>query len=189
MVSQPCRLLGCFFSDRDKKSIELILQDVGIPCILRTLARYFGKSLTYGFPHGASITLIGNNLLCEVLGAIPREARCIKRHTIILVWKLVRSYPKLKVDIAPRKFSRLLLPQITDIGVIVNSICPFFCRVPHHLPILHKCWSFCRKFRSVYSNKYLESRSLGVNSANAFVLLKWFKTQCRLTRGVFRGVD
>ena len=36
MVSQLCRLLGCFLSDRDEKSIALIRQDVGIPCVLRT---------------------------------------------------------------------------------------------------------------------------------------------------------
>ena len=123
------------------------------------------------------------------ISAITREARCVNRHTIILVWKLLRSYPKLKVDIAPRKISRLFLPQVTEIGVIVNPICPFFGQVLHHLTIFHKCWSFCRKFRSIYSHKYLESRSPGVNSANVFALLKWLQTQCRLTRGVLRGID
>ena len=121
-------------------------------------------------------------LLCEIYGnrhisAITREARCVNRHTI-LVWKLLRCYPKLKVNIAPRKINRLFLPQVTEIGVIVNPICPFFCKVSHHLPILHEGWSFCRKFRRIYSNKYLESRSPGVNSANVFAFLKWLKTQC-----------
>ena len=121
-------------------------------------------------------------LLCEIYGnrhisAITREARCVNRHTI-LVWKLLRCYPKLKVNIAPRKINRLFLPQVTEIGVIVNPICPFFCKVSHHLPILHEGWSFGRKFRRIYSNKYLESRSPGVNSANVFAFLKWLKTQC-----------
>ena len=58
MISQRCRLLGYFLSDQDEKSIELIRQDVGIPCILRTLARFIGESPTYGFPQGSSITLI-----------------------------------------------------------------------------------------------------------------------------------
>ena len=34
----------------------------------------------------------------------------------------------------------------------------------------------------VYSHKYLESRSLGFNSANVFGLLKWLQTQDRVTR-------
>ena len=113
--------------------------------------------------------------------ATSREARCTKRHTIILGWKLLGPYPKRKVDIASGKFGRLLLRQVTEIGVIVNPICPFSCQVPHHLPILHKGWSFCRKFSSVYSNKYLESPV--VNSVSVFAILKWLKTQCRLTRG------
>ena len=105
-------------------------------------------------------------LLCEIysnrhISAITREARCVNRRTI-LVWKLLRCYPKLKVNIAPREINRLFLPQGTEIGVIVNPICPFFCQVSHHLPILHEGWSFCWKFRSIYSNKYLESRSPGV---------------------------
>ena len=107
--------------------------------------------------------------------------RCVNRHTIILVWKLLRSYPKLKVYIAPREISRFFVLQVTEIGITVNPICPFFCQVSHHLPILHVGWSFCWKFRSIYSNKYLESRSPGVNSANVFALLKWLKTQCRLS--------
>ena len=120
--------------------------------------------------------------------ATPREAICTRRHTIILVWKLLGPYPKFRVDTAPGKIIRLLLPQVTEISVIVNPICPFCCQVSHHLPILHKGWSFCRKYRSAYSNKYLESRSPGVNRVNVFALLKWLKTQCRLTRGVLRGV-
>lgn len=72
------------------------------------------------------------------ISAITREVRCVNRHTIILVWKLLRTYPKLKVDIAQREISRSFLPQVTEIGVIVNPICPFFCQVSHHLPILHK---------------------------------------------------
>ena len=87
------------------------------------------------------------------ISAIMREARCVNRHTIILVWKLLRSYPKLKVYIAPREISRFFLLQVTEIGITVNPICPFFCQVSHHLPILHVGWSFCWKFRSIYSNK------------------------------------
>ena len=50
MVGQLCRVLGCLLSDRDEKSVELIRQDVGIPCILGTLARFVGESSTYDFP-------------------------------------------------------------------------------------------------------------------------------------------
>ena len=37
---------------------------------------------------------------------------------IILAWELLRSYPKHKVNIFPRKITRILLPQVTEIDVI-----------------------------------------------------------------------
>ena len=44
--------------------------------------------------------------------------------------QLLRSYPKLKVNVAPRKIRWLLLPQIAEIGVIVHvdPICPLFAK-------------------------------------------------------------
>ena len=66
--------------------------------------------------------------------ATSREARCTKRHSIILVWKLLGPYPKRKVDIAPGKFSRLLLRRVTEIGVIVNPIAPFAAKSPTTSP-------------------------------------------------------
>ena len=59
------------------------------------------------------------------ISATPREAGCIKTHTIALGRELLRSYPNLKVNIATRKIGRLLLNQVTEVGVIVNPICPF----------------------------------------------------------------
>ena len=101
MISQRCRLLGYFLSDQDEKSIELIRQDVGIPCILRTLARFIGESSTYGFPQGASITFVCNNLLCEVLSFflsdrlfnLPPQVR--KHFPVLMASALTRPLMKL----------------------------------------------------------------------------------------------
>ena len=108
MVSQLCRLLGCFLSDLDEKSIELIRQDVGIPCIPRKLARFIGESPTYGFPQGASITFVCNNLLCEVfsfclsdrLFNLPPQVR---KHFPVLVASAL-THPLMKLIPCPYPF-------------------------------------------------------------------------------------
>ena len=101
MVSQLCRLVGCFLSDRDEKSIELIRHDVSIPCILRTLATFIGESPTYGFPQRARITFVCNNLLREVfsfclsdrLFNLPPQVR--KHFPVLVASALTRPLMKL----------------------------------------------------------------------------------------------
>ena len=107
VVGQLCRLLGYFLSDRDETSVELIRQDVGIPCILRTLARFAGKSPTYDFPQGISITFIGDNFLCEVfsfcmpdrLFNLPPQVR--KRFLVLMASALTRPLMELTPCIYP----------------------------------------------------------------------------------------
>ena len=64
------------------------------------------------------------------ISATPRGASCVWRNIIIRARELLRSYPKLKVNIniAPRKIRWLLLLQIAEIGAIVDPICPFVCK-------------------------------------------------------------
>jgi len=83
------------------------------------------------------------------------------------VWELLRSYPKLKVNIAPRKITRLLLPQVTEIDVIVNVTGPFSAQSQTSSPYFIRAGASAGN-----SSKYLESRNLGVNCANDFGLLK-----------------
>ena len=107
VVGQLCGLLGCFLSDRDEKSVELIRQDVGIPCILRTLVRFVRESPTYDFPQGTSITFIGDNLLCEVysfcmpdrLFNLPPQVR--KRFLVLMASALTRPLMELVPCIYP----------------------------------------------------------------------------------------
>lgn len=101
MVGQFCRLLGCFLFDLDEKLVALIRQDVGIPYILRTLARFVGKSPWYDFPQGTSSTFIGDNLLCEVFSLcmpnrlfnLPPQFR--KRFPVFTALALTRPLVKL----------------------------------------------------------------------------------------------
>lgn len=98
------------------------------------------------------------------------------------MWELLRSYTKLKVNIAPRKITRLFLPQVTEIDVIVNVTGPFSAQSQTTSPYFIRAGASAGN-----SSKYLESRNLGVNCANDFGLLNWLKRQGRQNRRVLTG--